>query len=106
MQALLAYSWPGNVRELQNVLERAVILAQGEMLELTDFEMPTPVVPPGKSGPADERQTIEEALRAARGRVAGLEGAAAALGVAPSTLESRIQRLRIDKFAFRPRRSN
>jgi len=94
------------VRELQNVLERAVILAQGEMLELADFELPAPAVPPGRSGPADERETIEEALRAARGRVAGLDGAAVSLGVAPSTLESRIQRLRIDKFAFRGRRAN
>ena len=104
MQALLAYPWPGNVRELQNVLERAVILAQGEMLELADFELPRLAVLASKAGPADERQTIEEALRATRGRVAGLDGAAASLGVAPSTLESRIQRLGIDKFAFRPRR--
>jgi formate hydrogenlyase transcriptional activator len=104
MQALIAYPWPGNVRELQNVLERAVILAQGEMLELADFELPRLAVPVSKSGPADERQTIQEALRTARGRVAGLDGAAASLGVAPSTLESRIQRLGIDKFAFRPGR--
>jgi len=104
MQALIAYPWPGNVRELQNVLERAVILAQGEMLELADFELPRLAVLASKAGPADERQTIQEALRTARGRVSGLDGAAASLGVAPSTLESRIQRLRIDKFAFRPGR--
>jgi transcriptional regulator with GAF, ATPase, and Fis domain len=104
MQALLAYPWPGNVRELQNVLERAVILARGETLELADFELPALAVP--AAGPADERQTIEEALRVSRGRVGGLDGAAASLGVAPSTLESRIQRLRIDKFAFRPGRRN
>jgi formate hydrogenlyase transcriptional activator len=101
MQALLAHPWPGNVRELQNVLERAVILARGEMLEVADFELPELAVPAGKAVSADERQAIEGALRAARGRVAGLDGAAASLGVAPSTLESRIQRLRIDKFAFR-----
>ena len=106
MQALMAYPWPGNVRELQNVLERAVILARGDRLELADLELPCLAAPPSKAGPADERQAIEGALRAARGRVAGLDGAAASLGVAPSTLESRIQRLGIDKFAFRPRMAN
>jgi formate hydrogenlyase transcriptional activator len=106
MQALMAYAWPGNVRELQNVVERAVILARGEILELADFELPALAIPRSDAGPADERQTIEEALRAARGRVAGLDGAAASLGVAPSTLESRIQRLGIDKFAFRGRMAN
>jgi hypothetical protein len=90
------------VRELQNLLERAVILTRAEILELADFELPGLAVPPSKAEPADERQRIEEALRAARGRVAGLDGAAASLGVAPSTLESRIHRLGIDKFAFRP----
>ena len=106
MQALLAYPWPGNVRELQNVVERAVILARGETLELSDFELPELAVPRSKAAPADERQAIEQALRGARGRVAGLDGAAASLGVAPSTLESRIQRLGIDKFAFRRVRPN
>ncbi|HET7294497.1 MAG TPA: sigma-54 dependent transcriptional regulator [Vicinamibacteria bacterium] len=106
MQALMAYPWPGNVRELQNILERAVILARGEILELTDFELPALSAPPSKAAPADARQAIEDALRAARGRVGGLDGAAASLGVSPSTLESRIQRMGIDKFAFRPGRRN
>jgi formate hydrogenlyase transcriptional activator len=106
MEALLAHPWPGNVRELQNLLERAVILTRAEILEPGDFELPGLPVPPSKAEPADERQRIEEALRSARGRAAGLDGAAASLGVAPSTLESRIHRLGIDKFAFRPRRVN
>jgi formate hydrogenlyase transcriptional activator len=106
MEALVAHPWPGNVRELQNLLERAVILSRAEILELADFELPGLPVPRSKAEPADERRRIEEALRGARGRVAGLDGAAASLGVAPSTLESRIHRLGIDKFAFRPRRAN
>jgi formate hydrogenlyase transcriptional activator len=53
--------------------------------------------------PADERQQIEEALASSRGRVYGPDGAADALGVPPSTLESRIRRLRIDKHGFRRR---
>ena len=52
---------------------------------------------------AAERQQIEDALRVSQGRVSGVGGAAQALGVAPSTLESRIQRLGVDKLAFRRR---
>ena len=102
--ALEAYPWPGNVRELQNVVERAVILACGELLQPADLELPG-VSAPTRSAVAssDERACIEAALRATRGRVSGADGAAASLGVAPSTLEARIRRLRIDKFAFRTR---
>jgi transcriptional regulator with GAF, ATPase, and Fis domain len=106
MTALSAYAWPGNVRELQNVVERAVILARGDVLGLSDFELPSlgsEVVPPGHSGTTDERQQIEEALAASRGRVYGVEGAAEILGVPPSTLEARIRRFGIDKHAFRRR---
>jgi formate hydrogenlyase transcriptional activator len=106
MEALLAYPWPGNIRELQNLVERAVILARGEVLEIADFELPGRAIPRSEAPPADERRSIEEALGAARGRVYGPDGAAASLGVAPSTLDSRIRRLGIDKLAFRPGRSN
>jgi transcriptional regulator with GAF, ATPase, and Fis domain len=106
MEALVAYPWPGNIRELQNLVERAVILARGEVLELADFELPGPAIPRSDAEPADERQSIEAALRAARGRVYGPDGAAASLGTAPSTLDSRIRRLGIDKFAFRAGRGN
>jgi formate hydrogenlyase transcriptional activator len=51
----------------------------------------------------EERDAIEAALRASRGRVAGPEGAARRLGLAPSTLESRIQRLGLDKHRYRKR---
>jgi formate hydrogenlyase transcriptional activator len=102
MEALVAYPWPGNIRELQNRMERAVILTCTENLELADLELPDLSAPPSETEPADQRQRIEKALRGARGRVYGLDGAAASLGVAPSTLESRIQRIGIDKFAFRP----
>jgi len=102
---LTAYPWPGNVRELQNIVERAIILANGDVLGEAELELPgqrtgtAPVPEPA------ERQRIEDALRASRGRVAGIDGAAQALGLAPSTLESRIQRLGIDKHAFRRRTS-
>jgi formate hydrogenlyase transcriptional activator len=110
MAVLCGYQWPGNIRELQNVVERAVILARGSLLGLSDFELPSlaaePEAPrPPRAGPADERQQIEEALTTSRGRVYGDGGAAAALGVPPSTLESRIRRLGIDKHAFHRRGS-
>ena len=110
MAVLCGYRWPGNIRELQNVVERAVILARGSLLGLSDFELPSlaaapEAVRPARAGPADERQQIEEALEASRGRVYGDGGAAEALGVPPSTLESRIRRLGIDKHAFRRRGS-
>ena len=106
MEALLAHPWPGNIRELQNVVERAVILARGNFLSLPDFELPdlgSDVARPRQEGPGDERQQIEGALAKSRGRVYGVEGAAETLGVPPSTLESRIRRLGIDKHAFRRR---
>jgi formate hydrogenlyase transcriptional activator len=109
MAALCAYSWPGNIRELQNVVERAVILARGRVLGLSDFELPglasEAVVRPGRDDSTDQRQQIEQALAASRGRVYGVDGAAETLGVPPSTLEARIRRLGIDKNAFRRPRS-
>ena len=59
--------------------------------------------PRGGGAPADERKQIEDALAASRGRVSGAQGAAEALGIPSSTLESRIRRLGIDKHAFRRR---
>jgi formate hydrogenlyase transcriptional activator len=111
MAMLVQYPWPGNIRELQNVVERAIILARGHVLGVSDLEIPGlrssgPKLtrPPG--GPNAERQRIEEALSASRGRVSGPEGAAEALGIPPSTLESRIHRLGIDKHSFRRRASS
>jgi DNA-binding NtrC family response regulator len=107
MAALCGYRWPGNIRELQNVVERAVILARGNVLGLPDLELPGHGVdsprPAGVRRSANDRQQIEEALAVSRGRVYGPDGAAEALGVPPSTLEARIRRFGIDKHAFRPR---
>jgi formate hydrogenlyase transcriptional activator len=106
--ALRAHPWPGNIRELQNLVERAVILARGNVLGLSDFELPglgSDAPSTRRDRPTDERQRIEEALAASRGRVYGVEGAAELLGVPPTTLESRIRRLGIDKYAFRRRMS-
>jgi formate hydrogenlyase transcriptional activator len=100
MALLRAYDWPGNVRELQNVIERAVVLCEGETLSIDDSWLKAKVRPAdGKQ----ERATIEAALAATNGRVAGPRGAAARLGMPRQTLDSKIRALRIDKLKFRSR---
>jgi transcriptional regulator with GAF, ATPase, and Fis domain len=98
------YAWPGNIRELQNVLERACVLARGPEVELASALRPSPAAgtspAPSAMIPtlADyERMQIRRALAAVKGRVHGPGGAAALLGVNPSTLRSRMQKLGITK---------
>src|SRR5437870_2292996 len=100
MTLLQAYAWPGNVRELQNVIERAVVLCEGETFSIDDSWLKAKGPP---AGGEQERATIEAALAATQGRVAGRTGAAAKLGIPRQTLDSKIRALRIDKLKFRPR---
>ncbi|HYX19250.1 MAG TPA: sigma 54-interacting transcriptional regulator, partial [Thermoanaerobaculia bacterium] len=108
MDALVRYDWPGNVRELENVIERAAILSEGERL-LLDVSTLGASAPAGAerrvaSLKSQERRAIEDALRQTRGRVSGPRGAAALLELPSTTLESKIQRLRIDKHRFQSER--
>jgi formate hydrogenlyase transcriptional activator len=111
MDRILAYSWPGNVRELQNVIERAAILSEGDVLRVDEPLMvdpgtgasPSSTIPLPDSLRDAERKQIEEALAQSGGRVSGATGAAARLGIPSTTLESRIKRLGIDKYRFRGR---
>jgi formate hydrogenlyase transcriptional activator len=108
---LRAYPWPGNVRELQNVIERSVIVCETDefMIDESWLTAGTPVhgtAALSGSVAAHEKEIIEGALRASGGRVAGPSGAAARLGIARSTLESKIRVLGIDKNRFRGRSAN
>jgi formate hydrogenlyase transcriptional activator len=103
-----AYRWPGNIRELQNVVERAVILCDGDTLSVDEswFKHDTPPTS-GATQPLTgslvdrEREMIEAALRESRGRIAGRFGAAAKLGIPRQTLDSKIAALGIDKYRFK-----
>lgn len=104
--ALESRDWPGNVRQLRNALERATILQRHGALDAALFQVgETPVVQAreGPLVPLDEvvRAHIERVLQHTRGRIYGGEGAAAVLGLAPSTLQARMRKLGIDHTRFR-----
>ena len=107
-----AYDWPGNIRELQNVVERAVILCDGETLSVDETwlkcesrQSTGPTVPLIAELVEREKQVIESALAECDGRISGASGAAAKLGIPRQTLESKIAKLRIDRYRFKPDRA-
>jgi formate hydrogenlyase transcriptional activator len=112
LDLLQCYNWPGNIRELQNVIERSVILSSGEVLSVDEMWLSKGASRPaslpkalprlnGNSEPGSEREIVEAALAATRGRVSGPSGAATKLRIPPSTLANRIKALRIDKKQFK-----
>ena len=118
LERLCAYAWPGNVRELENVIERALILSRGAVLEVAPELLPASAVasPPQPNGAPHasdgmmsrhaeasrslkhaEREHILAALDRCGWKIEGDHGAAAALGLRPSTLRSRMQKLAIQR---------
>jgi len=95
MKALQDYPWPGNVRELESVIERAVIWCPGPGLQLADkLEISPPSLPPTmRTLEATERNQILKILSETRWRIEGKDGAAAILGIHPSTLRGRMHKL-------------
>jgi formate hydrogenlyase transcriptional activator len=109
LDLLQSYPWPGNIRELQNVIERSVIVCETDIFTVDESWLSQrplgtqsgdkPFLP-GKMAAA-EKEIIEEALRESQGRIFGPSGAAARLGIARSTLESKIRSLNINKNRFK-----
>ncbi|HEV7506546.1 MAG TPA: sigma-54 dependent transcriptional regulator [Thermoanaerobaculia bacterium] len=102
LDALRSYSWPGNVRELRNVLERAVLRAEGGEIRPSDFRFASilaesPALSGGQTLVELEKQQIEKVLREERGRVVA---AAQRLGIPRSTLYQKIKELRVDLSRF------
>jgi transcriptional regulator of acetoin/glycerol metabolism len=102
------YSWPGNIRELQNVIERSVVICETETFVVDESWLrrelpraPRPVQSLADDLASREREKIETALAASRGRVSGPFGAAAMLGIPGSTLDSKIKALGIRKERFK-----
>lgn len=99
LSKLEAYDWPGNVRELANVLETALILGAGKTLELP-AELVDRIGRKKREAEAPRfetavRDSIEQSLRATRGKIYGTDGAAARLGLKPATLQSKMKKLGI-----------
>jgi len=112
LDLLRSYPWPGNIRELQNLVERSVILSEGGVFSVDRSWLSHPAERYVSRAerreltrrPAhEEKSLIEAALAETQGRVSGLSGAAAKLGVPSSTLESKIKALHVDKYRFRKR---
>jgi formate hydrogenlyase transcriptional activator len=107
-ELLRTYDWPGNIRELQNFIERAVILCEGDTFSIEETWLRREASPlsvavsPLVATLADrEREVIEAALAASKGRISGPRGAAAKLGVPRQTLDSKIANLQISKIRFK-----
>jgi formate hydrogenlyase transcriptional activator len=112
LELFQAYDWPGNVRELQNVVERAIVLCEGDTFSVDEswlkYELPHEQRPSTelqrglvRLDASREKELIETALVECKGRIAGPGGAAEKLGIPRSTLESKIRTLGINKHLFK-----
>jgi len=108
LELLKSYPWPGNIRELQNVIERSIIVCDTETFSVDEAWLSRETPPTGPASQplskqlvTHEKDMIEAALAEASSRVSGPAGAAAKLGLRPSTLESKIRSLKISKHRFK-----
>jgi formate hydrogenlyase transcriptional activator len=105
MEILTNCPWKGNVRELANFIERAVILSQGEQLEVPVAELETSysgsAAVPASTFHQAERNVIIDALKAASGQISGRGGAAERLGLKRTTLQNKMRRLGITNKDYR-----
>jgi DNA-binding NtrC family response regulator len=108
LELCASYDWPGNIRELQNIVERSVILCNGDTFRVEQAWLTAHSgnPRPGRRNLTDALQTyekklIEVALAESNGKVAGADGAAARLGIPRSTLDARIKQLNIKRHTVR-----
>jgi PAS domain S-box-containing protein len=108
LDRLISYAWPGNIRELQNVIERSIVLCEGETFTVDESWLSVSCSEPDRAPrmllripAAEEKKTIEAALAEAQGRVSGPTGAAVMLGIPATTLDSKIRALGINKHRFK-----
>jgi formate hydrogenlyase transcriptional activator len=103
MNALVNWSWPGNVRELENFVERSVILTEGTALRapLAELQGENPTA---ESLESSEREHILRVLRETRGMISGPTGASRRLGIKRTTLQSKMQRLKIARQDYSDRK--
>lgn len=104
IDSLMAYDWPGNARELENVVERAIILSRdgpmdfGHFFPVQRYQKKEPMLGESKEFPELDTMIashIQQALKKTKGKIHGPKGAAKLLGINPSTLRSRMQKLKI-----------
>jgi formate hydrogenlyase transcriptional activator len=104
MKALMQWDWPGNVRELENLIERSVILSEGNALRVPLAELQAKIEAPGnvsdRTLDSAERQHIIRVLRETGGVLSGPDGAARRLGLKRTTLQSKMQRLGIARKGY------
>jgi len=106
VESLMRYSWPGNIRELQNVVERAVILSTGEVLDLPPLPSQEPLQREPVTLAEAERDHILKALEACNWVVGGAFWAAARLGVKRTTLIDKMRRRGLSRKTFQRRESD
>jgi transcriptional regulator with GAF, ATPase, and Fis domain len=97
MNNLQNYSWPGNVRELENVIERAVIINQDEKLRVEIPDIPDVSMYDGEMLSEVEKKHITRILEKTRWKIEGRNGASGRLGLKPSTLRDRMNKLGIKR---------
>jgi PAS domain S-box-containing protein len=107
LERCVSYRWPGNIRELQNIVERSVILCNGDTFSVEQAWLSSQAVSRPESDALNhtlqsyEKEIIEKALADSNGKVAGPNGAAAKLGMPRTTLDARIKQLNIRRHTIR-----